>query len=152
MKKLFFIGLLAFVVLGLTSCQSNSTSLHKDTRTLVVKANQWYFDEKQNSFFCHFDVPQLTKDVYQYADVSVYREYYHDTEYAYQTALPETSYHVEHEYDEATGEVLNTFYYEQHVDFTYGVQFVEVFFTISDFYYPADFTPGDMRFRLQLTY
>lgn len=137
MKKLFFIGLLAFVVLGLTSCQNNSTGLHKDTRTLVVKANQWYFDEKQNSFFCHFDVPQLTKNVYQYADVSVYREYYHDTEYAYQTVLPETSYYGE---------------YEQHVDYTYGVQFVEVFYTISDFYYPSDFTPGDMRFRLQLTY
>jgi len=151
MKKLFFIGLLAFVVLGLTSCQSNSTGLQKDTRTLVVKANQWTYDAQQRSYFCHFDVPQLTKDVYQYADVSVYREYYHDTEYAYQTVLPETSYYSEDIVD-ADGNVTGTALYEQHVDYTYGVKFVEVFYTISDFYYPADFTPGDMRFRLQLTY
>ena len=151
MKKTFFICLLVFVVLGLTSCQNNDPKLQKETLGLVVKSNQWYFDENLNAYYCHFDVPQITWDVYNYAEVSINREYNSDTKNAYQAALPETSYFAENEYDD-DGEIINTFLYEQHVDYVYGHEFVEIYYTVSDFFYPEDFSPGDMRFRLQITY
>ena len=57
---------------------------------------------------------------------------------------------VENEVDEKDS-IINTFYYQQHIDYIYGVGFVEVDLTISDYIY-GDFTPESMLFRLQLTY
>ena len=96
-------------------------------------------------FFCHFTVDMLTAEVYNYGEVSVSREYNSGTNKAYQVALPETSYKVEQD-----GE--NKFYYAQLVDYAYGVGFIEVFYTISDYFYPEGFTPEGMVFRAQLTY
>ena len=119
---------------------------------MAVKSSQWEFDEDVNQYYCHFDIPELTEQVYNYGEVSVNREYNSGTKNAYQVALPETSYKVEYENDENTGEVLNTFYYAQHVDYAFGIGFVEVFYTISDFFYPEGEKPEGMLFRLQLTY
>ena len=128
-------------------CQFN-----KKTIELIVTEDKWDFDESTGQFFCHFNVPELTEKVYTSGEVSINREYNSGTKNAYQVALPETSYKVENEYDETTGEVVNTFYYQQHVDYAFGVNFVEVFYTISDYFYPSNWTPEGMRFRLQLTY
>ena len=125
---------------------------NKKTVDLVVTQDKWTFDEGANMFFCHFNVPELTEQVYNYGEVSVTREYNSGTKNAYPVALPETSYTVEYENAENTGEVLNTFYYAQHVDYAFGIGFVEVFYTISDFFYPEGEKPEGMLFRLQLTY
>ena len=94
-------------------------------------------------YYCHFDVPELTTDIYNYAEVSVNREYNTGSSKAYQVALPETTYQRT---------VINNqdYFYQQHIDYAYGVGFVEVFLTISDYFY--DFHPEAMTFRLQLTY
>ena len=126
--------------------------MQKITKGLVVNQNQWNFDTNLNVFYCHFDVPDITWDVYHYAEVSVNREYNSDTENAYQVALPETSYKVEYGTDENGNETGEIFYYAQHVDYIYGKGFVEVYYTISDYFYPTDFKPEAMRFRLQITY
>ena len=156
MKKYLFICLLA-----LAACMGSCTyptyvteecKFNKKTVDLVVTQDKWTFDEGANMFFCHFDIPELTEQVYNYGEVSVNREYNSGTKNAYQVALPETSYKVEYKNDENTGEVLNTFYYAQHVDYAYGIGFVEVFYTISDFFYPEGEKPEGMLFRLQLTY
>ena len=138
--------------MGFTACRSNEPQLQKKTVDLAVKSSQWEFDESVNQYYCHFNVPELTESVYNYGEVSINREYNSGTKNAYQVALPETSYKVEYEYDETTGEVINTFYYAQLVDCVYGIGFVEVFYTISDFFYPAGEKPEGMLFRLQLTY
>ena len=149
MKKSFFISLLAVIVLGFSGCEGNGPT-QKKTKFLVVKQSAWVFDNASNAFFCHFDVPELTWDVYDYGEVSVNREYNTGTKNAYQVALPETTYKVE-EVDNGDGTV-STFYYAQHVDYIYGAGFVEVFYTISDYFYPDDFRPEAMDFRLQMTY
>ena len=148
---------MALVALGMASCTyptyvtyeeisgGDSCKFHKKTIDLAVSKDKWDFDKSTNQFFCHFEVPELTAQVYDYGEVSVNREYNSGTQRAYQVALPETSYKVEQD-----GE--NTFYYAQLVDYAYGVGFIEVFYTISDYFYPEGFTPEGMVFRAQLTY
>ena len=150
MKKFLIIGLLAMMGLGMTGCTINSSSepsgskIHQKTIDLNVKASSWIWDAGANMYYCHFDLPELTSDIYNYAEVSVNREYKPGTKDAYQVALPETTYLTE------TVNNQNVFY-QQHIDYAYGVGFVEIFLTLSDFYYEG-FHPEAMYFRLQLTY
>ena len=100
-------------------------------------------------FYCHFDVPELTVRAYKYGEVSINREYNSGTSNAYQVALPETTY-LSEDLDDGNGGTT-PYYYQQHIDYTYGIGFVEIFCKISDFYYEG-FTPDAMVFRMQLTY
>ena len=148
MKKYLLIGLVAMMGLGMTGCTINSSSepserMHKQTIDLNVKANSWVWDAGANMYYCHFDLPELTSDIYNYAEVSVNREYNTGSSKAYQVALPETTY--------LTEKVNNQYYfYQQHIDYAYGVGFVEIFLTFSDYIY--DQQPDPMVFRMQLTY
>ena len=126
-----------------------SSHLNKKTIFLNVSQNQWEFDNSVNMFYCHFDVPELTKAVYDNGEISIHHEYNSGTNNAYQVALPETMYQSE-DIDNGDG-TYSTVYYQQHIDYAFGIGFVEVFFTISDFYYEG-FTPVAMQFRLQMTY
>ena len=134
--------------LGMTGCTINSSSepserMHKQTIDLNVKANSWVWDAGANMYYCHFDLPELTGDIYNYAEVSVNREYNTGSSKAYQVALPETTY--------LTEKVNNQdYFYQQHIDYAYGVGFVEIFLTFSDYVY--DQQPDPMVFRMQLTY
>ena len=149
MKKYVFICLLAVTGLAMTSCQKGEP-FHKKTVDMTVTTSQWDFDAKANMFFCHFDVPEITADVYNYGEVSVSREYNSGKANAYQVALPETTY-MQIELDNGDG-TTSPYFYQQHIDYTVGVGFVEVFCIISDFYYEEGWTPDPMLFRLQLSY
>ena len=148
MKKYLLIGLVAMMGLGMTGCTINSSSepserMHKQTIDLNVKASSWIWDAGANMYYCHFDLPELTGDIYNYAEVSVNREYNTGSSKAYQVALPETTY--------LTEKVNNQdYFYQQHIDYAYGVGFVEIFLTFSDYVY--DQQPDPMIFRMQLTY
>ena len=157
MRKYVFICLMALVAVAFTACDRNPNApKQKVTIDLVVNQNDWEFDTKANRFFCHFDVPALTADAYNYGEISISREYNSGKANVYQVALPETSYKMEEETDDA-GNVTNTFYYQQLIDYAVGIQWVEVTYTISDYFYPTDesgklIKPESMLFRLQLTY
>lgn len=148
MKKYLLIGLVAMMGLGMTGCTINSSSepserMHKQTIDLNVKASSWIWDAGANMYYCHFDLPELTGDIYNYAEVSINREYNTGSSKAYQVALPETTY--------LTEKVNNQdYFYQQHIDYAYGVGFVEIFLTFSDYVY--DQQPDPMVFRMQLTY
>lgn len=148
MKKYLLIGLVAMMGLGMTGCTINSSSepserMHKQTIDLNVKASSWIWDAGANMYYCHFDLPELTGDIYNYAEVSINREYNTGSSKAYQVALPETTY--------LTEKVNNQdYFYQQHIDYAYGVGFVEIFLTFSDYVY--DQQPETMNFRMQLTY
>lgn len=150
MKKYVFICLMALIGIAFTSCQTNEPcKFNKKTVNLKVTQDKWGFDDGANMFFCHFSVPEITAQVYNYGEFSIHREYNSGTNNAYQVALPETTYKSE-DIDNGDG-TYSTVYYQQHIDYVIGVGFVEVFCTISDFYYEG-FTPEAMVFRLQLTY
>ena len=149
MKKYLLIGLVAMMGLGMTGCTINSSSepsgskIRQKTIDLNVKANSWIWDAGANMYYCHFDLPELTGDIYNYAEVSINREYNTGSSKAYQVALPETTY--------LTEKVNNQdYFYQQHIDYAYGVGFVEIFLTFSDYVY--DQQPDPMIFRMQLTY
>ncbi len=116
-----------------------------DIIDLTVQQADWQFDEETKQFYYHFEVPEITEDAYNLGQWSISREYNYGTADAYQVALPLSSYMTD------TVQVESTVNYSQHLDYAVGVGFVEVFLTISDFYYD-DFTPEAMLFRLQLTY
>ena len=150
MKKYVFICLMAVVAAGMTSCKNDKEctcvpcQFRQQTLDLVVLQKDWTYDSNAKMYFYRFDVPELTAEVYNYGEVSINREYNNGTQNAYQVALPETTY-------QQTTVDGNTYYFQQHIDYAYGIGFVEIGITISDFYYD-DFTPTDMIFRMQMTY
>ena len=140
-NKVIFISLLAAVSLCFVAC-NNEPKLKKKTRDLEVLANQWDFEKSANMYYCHFNVPEITSDVYNYGEVSVSREYNYGTRDAYQVALPETTY------KSATSEATTVVYYTQHIDFRIGVGYVDIQITNSDYMYGQE-NPETMHFRLQ---
>ncbi len=155
MKKYVFICLMAVVAAGMTSCNNDKEctcvpcQFRQQTLDLVVLQKDWQFDNKAKMYFYRFDVPELTAEIYNYGEVSINREYNNGTQNAYQVALPETTYRVA-ELDNGDN-TYSPYYYQQHVDYAYGIGFVEIAVTISDFFYD-DFTPENMIFRMQMTY
>ena len=150
MRKYLFICLMAMAAMGLTSCDNGRDctckpcQFRQETLDLMVLQKDWQFDNQAQMYFYRFDVPELTAEIYNYGEVSINREYNNGTQNAYQVALPETTYK-----QETSGS--DTFFYQQHVDYAYGIGFVEIAVTISDFFYD-DFTPENMIFRMQMTY
>lgn len=157
MKKVSFLFVFAALLLGFVSCESKQEckcdptpcQFHKKTIDLVVDQDKWAFDNDTKQFYCHFDIEELTADVYNYGEVSISREYNSGTKNAYQVALPMSQYMVE-EVDDGQGGTTNV-YYTQHIDYRVGIGDVEVQLTNSDYFYEAQ-NPESMIFRLQLTY
>ena len=58
------------VLLGFTSCnqqEQQPCKFHKQTIDLVVAQQDWQFDSQTQQFFCHFDIDELTADMYNYS-------------------------------------------------------------------------------------
>jgi hypothetical protein len=151
MKKVSFLFVFAALLLVFSGCESKQEpcQFHKKTIDLVVNQKDWAFDNDTHQFYCHFDIEELTANVYNYGEVSVSREYNSGTKDAYQVALPMSLYMVE-EVDDGQGGT-SYIYYTQHIDYRVGIGYVEVQLTNSDYAY-ADEKPESMIFRLQLTY
>ena len=159
MKKLFFIAMMAAVSMVFAGCEKNEPctcthepqvpcSFHKMTVDIPVAAGDWTFEN--NMFNVYVPIEALTEEVYHFGDVSIYREYHHGTQSAYQVTLPETSYTVLYK-DNGDGTQSVDYQYQQHIDYIFGVGYVQIYITISDFIYD-DFVPADMYFHVQLTY
>lgn len=154
MKKYLFIAMMAAVSIVFAGCEKNDPctckhepqvpcSFHKTTVDIPVAANEWTYDSETRQYFVHVPVEALTQDVYDFGDITIFHEYHHGTQQAFQVALPETTYETDP--NDAT------YHYQQHIDYALGIGFVEIIITISDFYY-NDFVPQDAMFRMQLTY
>jgi hypothetical protein len=116
---------------------------------LTVYQKEWTFDNDTKQFYAHFDLPELTSDIYNYGNYSLHREYNTGNPDAYQVALPQSIFCSE-EIDDGQGGT-QTLYYTQMVDYRVGVGYVEIQVTNSDFFYPAT-NPETMNFHLQLMY
>lgn len=148
MKKYVFVSLLALVAMVFTACDDMTTPRHKKTIDLVANLSSWNFDSNTGQYFCHFDVADLTANVYNYGEISISHEYNSGTPKAYQVPLPETTYLVQNLDDGQGGTV--PYYYQEHIDYVVGIGYVEIFLTISDYYY--EYSPDAMVFRMQMTY
>lgn len=159
MRKLSFI--LAALLCVFNSCQKvgpqgppgpvgpEGPAASFDILLLDVPADAWeYSGTTDNNYFCAtVEVPELTEEAFDYGVISMYRTYNYDKSDASQVALPYV-----HLAEEKTEE--GTFYYTETVDYEYGIGWVNIYYTVSDFIYEWDptFAPVDMQFRLVIAY
>ena len=153
MRKYIFIGLLALVMAALTGCKEDAPKckFHTETLDLTVVSADWQFDDDALQFYYHFDVPEITRSVYDYGNWTICREFNKGNKNAYQVALPMSCFMTD---TLTSGEVA---YYTQHIDYRLSEGYVEVQLTNSDYAYFKDekgrlIPPEDMFFRLQLIY
>ena len=152
MRKHLFIGIVALLAICLTSCKEEAPecAYHSDTLDLTVLHEDWQFDDGTMQFYYHFDVPEITAQVYNYGNWTICREYNAGGQNAYQVALPQSIYMAENVVDPVTRDT-SVVYYTQHIDYRLGIGFVEIQLTNSDYFYSPE-KPEDMSFRLQLIY
>ena len=148
---------MALVGLNMTGCISvdPDCKYHADPIYLKVQSQDWTFDTQNEQFFVSFDVPELTRKVFDNGSYSLHRVYnYGITEKTYQVGLPQTLYLWE---NVTSGGTTQTIYYQQLVDYRVGIGYVEFQVSNSDFFYPSDannnlIKPEAMVFHLQLIY
>ena len=138
MKKYVLISLLALVAMCFTACEDRGPRVQRESVYMTVEQNEWKWDNEAEQFYAHFNVPEITANVYNYGNYCLYREYNTGTKDAYQVVQDSTGADV-------------TIYYQQLVDYRVGVGFVEVQVTNSDYYY-SSVNPEKMVFHLQLMY
>lgn len=119
---------------------------------MQINSNEWNYSNLPNNnyFIGTFDVPEITKAIYDNGTVLVYRELDWGSKNAVQQILPYSRHH-EYLLDEST---QTWGLYTETVDYEYGVGFVNIFYTASDFEYEVDnsIVPETMHFRLVITW
>lgn len=116
---------------------------------LDVPENAWVYSElPDNNYFCAtIQVPEITEDVFDFGMINVYRTYNFDTADASQIVLPYVRL-----CEEIDGS--DVFYYTEAVDYEYGIGWINIYYTVSDFLYEDDlnYKPVAMKFRCIITY
>ena len=144
MKKRTYFAIMVCVLVGFSSCNyyPKETVYESNFKTLDLRvdANQWLFSQDGGYYYCTFNVPELTSQIYNYGVVTCYREYNKGTNDAYQLPLPQTIHNV----DAGNGAL-----YTSTIDFSFAVGLVEIVLTNNDFMYD---TPESMDFRLNMVW
>ena len=153
MKKYVLISLLA--AMCFTACEDRGPRIQRESVYMTVDQNEWKWDKDNLQFYAHFNVPEITANVYNYGNYCLYREYNTGAKDVYQVGLPQSIYLSEEvKYDDGT---TGFTYYQQLVDYRVGVGYVEIQVTNNDFFYAEDeqgylINPEKMVFHLQLMY
>ena len=144
MKKRTYFAVMVCVLVGFSSCNyyPKETVYESNFKTLDLRvdANQWLVSQDGDYYYCTFNVPELTSQIYNYGVVTCYREYNKGTTNAYQLPLPQTIHNV----DAGDGTL-----YTSTIDFSFAVGLVEIVLTNNDFKYVA---PERMDFRLNMVW
>ena len=144
MKTRTYFAIMVCVLVGFSSCNyyPKETVYESNFKTLDLRvdANQWLVSQDGDYYYCTFNVPELTSQIYNYGVVTCYREYNKGTTNAYQLPLPQTIHNV----DAGDGTL-----YTSTIDFSFAVGLVEIVLTNNDFKYVA---PERMDFRLNMVW
>lgn len=143
MKSKLFL-LIAVCGMMLISCQDNTPecNYHKKVIDLAVPPEAWKFDSTELQFYCRFQMPEITRYVYNYGQWSVFCEAKRSNGDIFQAMLPVTRFYA----GTTTEDVTN--YYTQYLDYRISVGFVDIQLTNSDHMYGSE-KPEGMDFRLQ---
>lgn len=143
MKKVLYTCLL---VLLFTSCSHdcNEPTLWNFV-DIQVSAGDWMYTNRtdNNYYFVEVSVPELTKTIFDAGLVKCYRDYNFGTNNAARQELPCV---IAKEFNADSGE---KFFYTETIDYEYGIGYVRLMFSVSDFDYDAS-APGNEHFRLVL--
>lgn len=98
---------------------------------LEVPVTAWkYSGYTDNNFFvATINVPEITEEVFDFGMVNLYRTYNFDSQDASQIALPSNRL------CEDLTDPSNPVFYTEQVDFEYGIGWIKIYFTVSDFVY-----------------
>lgn len=112
-----------------------------------VEQARWQFCEAEdgNYFMASVDVPELTEDIFDGGLIKMYRTFDYDSPYATQIEMPYIRLKEIYE----TGNP-NPFRFTEALDYDFGIGYINIYFTVSDFYY--DVKPEAMTFRCVLMY
>lgn len=154
MKRLTY-TLIFGAALLLTACQGKPGRdglVNYYNIPVQVNANEWSYSnaEDNNYFYAVINMPEITWDIYEHANVMVYREWDQGTSNAVQSPLPYVR-HKEYLHDETTG---TWGFYTETVDYEYTFGKLTIFYTASDFEYEVNtsITPEQMNFRVFIMY
>lgn len=107
-----------------------------------VKTN----DKDNNYYYATVDMPEITKDIFEGGVIKMYRVFDYDTSDPVQVEMPFTRHKEEYvgpgEYDYVN--------WTETLDYEFGVGRINIFFTVSDFFYKGK--PEYMRFRCVVMY
>lgn len=107
-----------------------------------VKTN----DKDNNYYYATVDMPEITKDIFEGGVIKMYRVFDYDTSDPVQVEMPFTRHKEEYvgpgEYDYVN--------WTETLDYEFGVGRINIFFTVSDFFYEGK--PEYMRFRCVVMY
>ncbi|MDO5321489.1 MAG: hypothetical protein Q4F39_03795 [Bacteroidia bacterium] len=114
-----------------------------------VPQNAWQYSNyaDNNYFVAEVKVPELTEEAFDYGLVNCYRTFAYDSNDASQIALPYVRL-LEEVYDD------DVYFYTETIDYEYGIGWLRIYYTLSDFFYEVDETlaPDAMTFRLAIAY
>ena len=145
---------LCLVLIAMASCEENNYVTRPTTTTspdnmsrriidLQVDERDWKYSNKpdNNYYFATFNIPELTKEVYDNGIISIYVEY-QNPDGTYTMGLMPAVYHKE-EFDQEGNQIL----YTLTLDAEYSVGQVTVIATSSDFFQQ---NPGSYHFVLKM--
>ena len=118
---------------------------------VVINVPQTYWEysdlDNNNFFYYTVDMPEITRDVADYGLVKMYRAYDICTDKSVQVELPYVRHNEYPYYDNLDNEYWG--FYTETVDYEFGVGYLTICYTASDFDYELDetFWPEDMQFR-----
>jgi len=98
---------------------------------------------ENNYFYADVEMPEITEDVFDGCIINVYRTYNFNSKDASQQILPSVRMFEQHLSNGSTA------YYTETIDYEYGIGWIRIFYTVSDFIYEDDltFVPDAMTFR-----
>lgn len=148
MKKILFLGL---ILLGMASCNFETTVVGNTSKTITVKVGQydWKYTNVNNNnyYYCGLDLSAITSEIFEKGEVRAYlvkdRNKPHD---ARKHALP----YVLHIEEPGNSDWI---FYTETIDFTYGIGWVEFNYRASDFAYEVVNLPPPpaMEFDIVIT-
>lgn len=126
--------------------RKSSSGVDMKVIVLDVKKNNWVYSnlDNNNFFKATFDMPEITRDVFDNALIKMYRLYDFDTANPAQTELPFVRLN---EFKANNG---NWVFFTETVDYEMELGKLTVYYTASDFDYELNeqFVPDPMTFRI----
>lgn len=120
-----------------------------ETVPLRIEAHEWQYSNQDNNnyFYAEFMMPEISREVFDKGEVKVYLVTNKSTASAQKNPLP-YSLHAE----EYNGK--EWIFYTQTIDYAYGVKWLRIYFSMSDFEYEVNesINPPAMDFDVVITY
>lgn len=153
MKKIIYLMASALLFAGLTSCNKQEPDYGVRFQSVLINVPQksWtYSNIDNNNYFCAtVDMPEITEYAFDNGLVKLYRTYNFDSSNPTQIEMPYI-----HPMERFFPEENYWEFYNEELDYEFGIGTLTIFFTMSNFDYEVDesLIPENMQFRCVIGY